>query len=87
MKKIILILASTLFLTGCFEPGAKNPGGGNEKVYVKVGSKVLQAHWVILTEGGNGIYILTPKDTTVEVITETIGFTSGKTQTSVITVE
>jgi len=87
MKKIVLILLSAFVLSGCQTPGVHNPGMKEEEVFVKVGSKVLKVHYVILSSTGGAIYLLTPKDTTVDVIIEQVGFKSGKTQTSVITVE
>lgn len=86
MKKLFAIL-SLFILVSCSTPGTYNPGMKDEEIYLKIGSKTFQVHYVILTESGNGMYILAPKDTTVEVSIEQIGFKSGKTQTSVIKVE
>lgn len=87
MKKIVLILLSALLMSACSEPGVMNPGAQNEEVYIQIGSKTYQVHYVILTERGHGIYILAPKDTAVKVSIDNIGFTSGKSPTSVIKVE
>jgi hypothetical protein len=87
MKKFILILASILCLIGCHEPHVSNPTQDERQVYIQVGSKVLKVNVVTINKVGDYIYILTPKDTTVKVSIEDIGFSAGKARTSVIKVE
>lgn len=90
MKQLILLFIIILFCT-CREVGVYNPGNtnsNNSEVYVSVGSKTFRVHKVIL----NGtteefIYVLAPKDTSVKVIIEDIGYKKSKSHTSVIKVE
>lgn len=85
MKKIIAIAFSFAFFS-CTTPGVDSPSSDG-KVFLQVGSKTLQIHQVTINKGGSIIYILAPKDTAVHVFIENIGFTQGKTHTSVIRVE
>jgi len=88
MKKIFLIafLISLCFYS-CDTPGVSNPGVNEGEVFLRVGSKVLKVHKVTLSSSGERIWVLAPKDTTVEVYIETIGIKNGKSSSSVITVE
>lgn len=88
MKKLFLIAILTwISFSSCETPGVSNPGLNEGEVFLKVGSKVLKVHRVTLSSSGERIWVLAPKDTTVEVYIETIGVKNGKSSSSVITVE
>jgi len=90
MKKIILLLILTIGLISCIrERGVYNPGLSDtaEETYIQVGSKILKVNYVVIDNKGSHIYILTPKDTTVKVFIENVGFKDGKINTNVIKVE
>lgn len=75
MKKILSLIA-LIAIVSCSTPGAYNPDP-KKKTFIKIGSKILQAHKVYLTENNDFIYVLVPKDTSVDVIIEPIGYTYG----------
>ena len=87
MKKIFLYLTTlSTCLLSCETPRVESPSLDG-KVFLQVGCKILEVHKVIINSKGSVIYILTPKDTTVDVFIENVGFKQGKQQTSVIRVE
>ncbi len=87
MKKINLVLCSlAIFVASCHSPKVESPSDDGN-VYLQIGSKILQVHAVTINSSGKVIYVLTPKDTTVQVSIETIGFTDGKQPSSIIKVE
>jgi hypothetical protein len=85
--KTLFVILSLFILVSCSTPGVYNPAMKDDEVYVKIGSKTFQVHYIILSEHGQGMYILAPKDTAVEVSIEQVGFKNGKVETSVIKVE
>lgn len=91
MKKLLILL--TLMVVIVLASCKKDMGSYNnwrdtdEVTYIQVGSKILRLNYVVIDGAGNHIYLLTPKDSTVSVSVETIGFTAGKVGTSVIKIE
>lgn len=82
MKKLILMLmvSITVLFTSCMDVGETID---YDKVILKCGNKEYKVKYVIVSDGGGGIYVIYPKDSTLTVPVQT-NFKQGKTNTAVV---